>query len=63
MLKRLNCSQLLITQKQRKIEIVISLIRFFDLNTGTKIPSVGLGTWHASPGLVGDVVAAAIEVS
>lgn len=37
-------------------------IRFFQLNTGAKIPSVGLGTWQAAPGLVGDAVAAAIKV-
>ncbi|XP_054784408.1 NADPH-dependent aldo-keto reductase, chloroplastic-like [Prosopis cineraria] len=37
-------------------------IRFFPLNTGALIPSVGLGTWQSSPGLVGDAVAAAIKV-
>ncbi|WCJ28355.1 NAD(P)-linked oxidoreductase superfamily protein [Euphorbia peplus] len=36
-------------------------IRFFKLNTGAKIPSVGLGTWQAEPGLVGASVAAAIK--
>ncbi|XP_048610508.1 NADPH-dependent aldo-keto reductase, chloroplastic-like [Brassica napus] len=36
-------------------------IRFFELNTGAKIPSVGLGTWQASPGVVGDAVAAAVK--
>ncbi|OMO97282.1 Aldo/keto reductase [Corchorus olitorius] len=37
-------------------------IRFFELNTGAKIPSVGLGTWQAPPGLVGDAVAAAVKI-
>lgn len=37
-------------------------IRFFELNTGAKIPSVGLGTWQAEPGVVGDAVTAAIKV-
>ncbi|XP_004302710.1 PREDICTED: aldo-keto reductase family 4 member C10-like [Fragaria vesca subsp. vesca] len=37
-------------------------IRFFELNTGAKIPAVGLGTWQAEPGVVGDAVTAAIKV-
>lgn len=37
-------------------------IRFFKLNTGAMIPSVGLGTWQADPGLVGNAVEAAVKV-
>ncbi|KAL8039336.1 hypothetical protein ABFX02_10G029700 [Erythranthe guttata] len=36
-------------------------IRSFELNTGAKIPSVGLGTWKAAPGVVGDAITAAIK--
>lgn len=37
-------------------------IRFFELNTGAKIPSVGFGTWQADPDIVGEAVATAIKV-
>lgn len=35
----------------------------FVLNTGAKMPLVGLGTWQAEPGVVGQAVEAAINVS
>lgn len=37
-------------------------IKFFQLNTGAKIPSVGLGTWQAEPGVVAEAVNTAIQV-
>ncbi|KAK7350034.1 hypothetical protein VNO77_08072 [Canavalia gladiata] len=36
--------------------------RFFELNTGAKIPSVGLGTWLAEPGVVAHALSTAINV-
>ncbi|KAJ1686491.1 hypothetical protein LUZ63_017881 [Rhynchospora breviuscula] len=33
----------------------------FVLSTGAKIPSVGLGTWQAAPGVVGDAVLTAVK--
>ncbi|KAL4188652.1 hypothetical protein AMTRI_Chr08g161450 [Amborella trichopoda] len=34
---------------------------YFELNTGARIPSVGLGTWKAPPGAVGDAIIAAVK--
>lgn len=34
----------------------------FVLNTGAKIPSVGLGTWQSDPGVVGEAIYAAVKV-
>ncbi|KAM0953485.1 putative aldose reductase [Dioscorea sansibarensis] len=33
----------------------------FMLNTGAKIPTVGLGTWQAEPGVVGQAIIAAVK--
>ncbi|PKU77097.1 NADPH-dependent aldo-keto reductase, chloroplastic-like [Dendrobium catenatum] len=38
------------------------MARFFTLNTGAQMPSVGLGTYQADPGVVGEAVASAIKV-
>ncbi|KAJ3668941.1 hypothetical protein LUZ60_010891 [Juncus effusus] len=37
------------------------MITYFTLNTGAKIPSVGLGTYQAAPGVVGEAVIAAVK--
>ncbi|XP_004515026.1 aldo-keto reductase family 4 member C10-like [Cicer arietinum] len=37
-------------------------LRFFELNTGAKIPSVGLGTWLAAPRVVFDAISNAVNV-
>ncbi|CAO2196960.1 unnamed protein product, partial [Urochloa humidicola] len=38
-----------------------AMARHFVLNTGAKIPSVGLGTWQSDPGVVGNAVYAAVK--
>ncbi|CAI9766255.1 unnamed protein product [Fraxinus pennsylvanica] len=37
-------------------------IKYFELNTGNKIPSGGLGTWQSQPSVVGQAVEIAIKV-
>lgn len=37
------------------------MAKYMTLNTGAKMPSVGLGTWQAAPGVVGDAVTAAVK--
>ncbi|PWZ11183.1 Aldo-keto reductase family 4 member C10 [Zea mays] len=37
------------------------MARHFVLNTGAKVPSVGLGTWQSDPGIVGNAVYAAVK--
>lgn len=37
-------------------------VGFFELNTGAKIPSVGLGTWAADTGVIVDAITTAVKV-
>ncbi|XP_020588705.1 aldo-keto reductase family 4 member C9-like [Phalaenopsis equestris] len=40
---------------------ILRMAKHFVLNTGAKIPSVGLGTWQSEPGVVGAAVIAAVK--
>lgn len=51
---------IIIIEKKKKMA---KLIKFFELNTGAKIPSLGLGTWQAEPGVVAEALTTAIQVS
>lgn len=46
----------------RETQREAAMARHFVLNTGAKIPSVGLGTWQSDPGVVGNAVYAAVKV-
>ncbi|KAM1529607.1 hypothetical protein ACFX1Z_018791 [Malus domestica] len=48
-------------QRMKKMGENKSETLYFDLNTGAKIPSVGLRTWNAEPGVVGQAVVAAVK--
>ncbi|OAY77058.1 Aldo-keto reductase family 4 member C10 [Ananas comosus] len=37
------------------------MAKYFTLNTGAKIPSIGLGTYSAAPNVVGDAVITAVK--
>ncbi|XP_021621187.1 NADPH-dependent aldo-keto reductase, chloroplastic isoform X3 [Manihot esculenta] len=37
-------------------------IRYFELKTGAKIPSIGLGTWKAAPDAIVEAITAAVKV-
>ncbi|CAO2167048.1 unnamed protein product [Urochloa humidicola] len=39
----------------------MGMATYFTLNTGARIPSVGLGTYKAGPGVVGDAISAAVK--
>lgn len=43
-------------------QIAIDNIQYFELNNGAKMPSIGLGTWQAQPGVVAETMAIAIKV-